>query len=194
MQIMKKNDAWWNWSFKRQYSSATEGFASGITDGKTLKNACKKAYLAGNSVDASTKTVTNDSSKYLEEDIWKFCSVGIEKPKTLDEATQGNKNAEEKAKLNGDWKDKIGEKNKTTLLSIDHPENEWIWDLRQKEFEGEGNTTETNKFFSKPSSDSVIHIKDKCRQAFAKDNDGTTSDANTPTKSETIKWCSLSGK
>ncbi|GCE63562.1 hypothetical protein MHSWG343_05590 [Candidatus Mycoplasma haematohominis] len=92
-------------------------------NGNALKDECKKAYATTKGDVKSTK----ETNKYLESEVWRYCSSLETKPKTISEAKETTYNS-----VSGSF----GNKKKQELISVKG--NDLFWKLRNQEFFGGG--------------------------------------------------------
>ncbi|WP_216083616.1 hypothetical protein [Candidatus Mycoplasma haematohominis] len=193
------NDKWWNWVFKNRYEKDKQDTAankhaaltkflnltSGSGSASSLKKVCGDAYKEGS--DTSSKVVGKSqvngaTDKYSEEDVWRYCSIFGNKPKTLQEVNSsdaGNSNEFAKTK-------------KEKLIDISYKGNEKLWEeqnrhffgLKQEDLNGV-KTLFTNLFKNRNGT-----VKDTCAIGYTK----TTSDDSEVVEADLLKFCSLKGK
>lgn len=192
--LSSDNAEWWNWSFgyfykkdqaKGGFKELTRGAKGDATDGKSLQEACEKAYKSESTNVMDNLTEDNDNSKFLASQVWKYCSAISEMPKTLDDMEKSSGTNEDKTKLEGDWKEsKVASDKKSDLLAIFTKDNHHAWTvLMYRAFFSE----ETSEFFKYTPGKT---IRDKCEEAYGQNKNSTTT---TPSEDDLYKWCSLKG-
>ncbi|GCE63575.1 hypothetical protein [Candidatus Mycoplasma haematohominis] len=198
-----ENDKWWNWVFKNRYEKDTrdssanrheplskfKSLESGSGVDKSLKKVCGEAYAdekANVVVSSSAKT---DNTKYSEEDVWRYCSIFGNKPKTLREVK-----ADDVSRKNNTF----AKTKEDVLIDIADPANQRFWDEQNTYFFGlketELNAGEKSIFkalYKKQNKGQEDTIKNVCEEAYKKQS--TVSDGST-TDAELLKFCSLKGK
>lgn len=188
------NEEWWNWSFRYVYQKdqakggfkeLTGGAKGDKADGKSLQEACEKAYKSEPTNVVDNLTEDNDSSKFLASQVWEYCSDISEIPKTLDDMEKSSETNEDKSKLEGDWKNsKVASDKKEDLLAIFTKDNNLAWTtLMYRAFF----FREKSGFFKYTSSKT---IRDKCEEAYGQNKNGIET---TPSENDLYKWCSLKG-
>ncbi|WP_216083705.1 hypothetical protein [Candidatus Mycoplasma haematohominis] len=195
----KDSDAWWDWSYKNRWKADKNAKKSlhhnfsNVIDGEDLKNKCVAVYKE----DKGNVTSTYESGKYLESEVWRYCSPLEIKQKTIQETEE-----ETYKDLAGSY----GTTQKEKLISLTDPKNDLFWELKDQEFFGLGNysTVLTDNSFDQ-SEDSLFHkffktkdkenrekIKDVCGKAYLLLS--TSANTNEKVQQNTvIKFCSLEG-
>ncbi|WP_216083636.1 hypothetical protein [Candidatus Mycoplasma haematohominis] len=197
--VGENSDAWWDWSYKNRWSkdknenrALHHNFIS-VTSGKDLKDKCVAVY--GEEKENVTSAYQN--GKYLELEVWRYCSPLDTKPKTIQET--GERTYEGSVSSYGWVK-------KEKFVSVTIEENNLFWELRDQEFFGLGNysTILTDNSFDQ-SKDSLFHnffknksfenrpkIKDVCGDAYKMTDTQEAEDKKVQVNT-IIKFCSLEG-
>ncbi|GCE63560.1 hypothetical protein MHSWG343_05570 [Candidatus Mycoplasma haematohominis] len=196
----ENNDKWWNWVFKNRYEkdkqdssqnkhtalTKFEDLKSGSEKENSLKKVCGDAYKetnggSGNIV--SKSSVGNDGSKYSEDDIWRYCSIFGNKPKTLKEVNE----ADSSRTVNTFAKTKEEE-----LIDTSYEGNEKFWEEQNRYFFGlkETDLNDVKTLFMDLFKNKNDTVKNTCAKGYLK----TTSDANEVAVEDLLKFCSLKGK
>ncbi|GCE63491.1 hypothetical protein MHSWG343_04880 [Candidatus Mycoplasma haematohominis] len=200
--VNTSNNKWWDWVFKNRYEfdkndssdkrhtflDKFKDLTSGSGNAKSLKKVCGAAYkeVTSNVVDKSS--ATSESNKYSEQDVWRYCSVFGNKPKTIQEANTNNAIAA----------GKYGKDKETSLIDVDSPENNLFWEKQEKDFFGDsglGVAAQGSSIFktlhTKTNRGKKDTVKETCREAYQKDK---TQDASAFPEADVLKFCSLKGK
>ncbi|GCE64063.1 hypothetical protein MHSWG343_10710 [Candidatus Mycoplasma haematohominis] len=194
-----ENQNWWEWSLNRFYSDSKSDSLSaefkGITDGYKFEHANSEIVFLSDVCEAAFKKQLNTVTGNYENDVWKYCSLSLIKPLTVEESS-------DQGRYSG-TPEKIGNTSKSILMSVENPLNKDFWDLRTGEFFRKGSiyfpTSSTdNSFFKKFYEDNKNkfpkpNLREKCGESYEKDADNSTSSQDKPTKTEVIKFCSLKG-
>ncbi|GCE63441.1 hypothetical protein MHSWG343_04380 [Candidatus Mycoplasma haematohominis] len=75
------NDEWWKWSFQSRYLFFRSSEVNELSDYSELKALCKNTY----SKQIDSAEVQDYNKKFLEGDVWFFCSVEGHAPVTLED-------------------------------------------------------------------------------------------------------------
>ncbi|GCE63671.1 hypothetical protein [Candidatus Mycoplasma haematohominis] len=200
-----ENNDWWKWVHKNRYSGKAPitgkfaGLESGDAEEKSIKKVCGEFY---EEVIANVETTdaSTDVNKYLEADVWTYCSVLEKKPKTISEANRISDYS-----TTGTY----GNVKASNLLDVEHGDNSYFWNLKNDEFFGRSKrkgatsiesdlTTDTSifkalygKFKNKKGFNPYVDtVKNTCKEAYSKN----ISRDNTAPSVEVFKFCSLKGE
>ncbi|GCE64000.1 hypothetical protein MHSWG343_10080 [Candidatus Mycoplasma haematohominis] len=199
------NDKWWNWVFKNRYekdkrdSSANKheplskfkDLESGSGVDKSLKKVCGKAYSSNASDVVAKDQVVNDNNKYSEDDIWRYCSIFGNKPKTLKEVSPS---------VSRDV-NKFEKEKETDLIDIEHEKNKKFWEeqdeyffsLEESEITGNQDSLFKSLHNKKSNRSKNDTVKNTCKLAY-KEPKTSSSDSAKVTSDVLLKFCSLKGK
>ncbi|WP_216083454.1 hypothetical protein, partial [Candidatus Mycoplasma haematohominis] len=177
-----ENSNWWKWVYKNRYSgkAPTTGkfvdLDSGDAEEKSIKKVCGDFYAEETANVKTTATLT-DVNKYLEADVWMYCSVLEKKTKTISEAGKGSS-------YNTD--NTYGKDKASNLSDIDHEDNSYFWNLKNEEFFGRSKRREATsielatgsifkalyeKFKNKQGFNPFVDtVKNTCKEAHSKNS------------------------
>ncbi|WP_216083233.1 hypothetical protein [Candidatus Mycoplasma haematohominis] len=194
------NSSWWTWAYGvftsvgkenvgEKFKSVEKSFSSAESDAtKALNKVCDSAYKAEIANVTSTKPASTDTTKFWEEDVWKFCSISPYRAKPI--LLSSSQDGSDKSLIDSKNSGKFGATHKDKLVSTKDYKNQWFWDLKEeqlkKETVAEPESTEKNIF--KLMKKNKRSVRDTCQDAYllgTSDNDGKATDA------ELKKYCFL---
>ncbi|WP_216083264.1 hypothetical protein [Candidatus Mycoplasma haematohominis] len=193
-----KNKDWWEWSFrllgkqdktkiKKQFAGVSKAFDS--TDTKALNQICKNAYKA-NKTDVTDNAQDTETNKYLEADVWKFCSISSNGTKPILLNKSGNTEDQKLVGTSADNSNKWGKKKEDVLVSTRVESNNWFWELKEKQFRSASSvvTNETNNIFKALKENSNGTVKATCQRAYDMDS---SSSATSVKEADLKAYCYL---
>ncbi|WP_216083331.1 hypothetical protein [Candidatus Mycoplasma haematohominis] len=196
----EKNKPFWEESFKKwqndknvkkiQFGKKFEnvGFAykgDQETNNNTALNQICKAAFKESKENVASNVDDTDTTKFKESEVWKYCSASRtgSKPVLLKDS-QVKEDADLIAATESPetW----GKKSKEHLVSTKDTSNDWFWELREKKFRSEQDSTEASeKNIFKTRKKSGNTVKQTCQLAYVKDS-GSSADV---TDADLKKYC-----
>ncbi|WP_216083602.1 hypothetical protein [Candidatus Mycoplasma haematohominis] len=153
----------------------------GVGKDRSLNGKCEDVYKQPKA-NINTQS-THDPNKYLEDEVWRYCSLLSKKPKTIEEAKTTDTYKTENT---------YGKQYKDKLIDPKHEDNEDFWNLKNAEFLGlkgakakREQVTNSNSIFYNANKS----VKQLCNIAYFE----TTNGNSTPLE-DVFKFCSLKGE
>ncbi|GCE63793.1 hypothetical protein [Candidatus Mycoplasma haematohominis] len=195
------NENWWRWSYKNRWSvkKPTTGKFQNVTSGDgdkdSIKKVCEDAYTKG--TDDISANATND--KYLESEVWYFCSAVEEKPKTISQV------AEEK-KIYDAINNSYGKEKASNLVAVTGNDSFWLEQERlffKEENKSDrsgakasetGNPLFRNLFAKRNKTrEEQDTLRNACKEAY-KSNKDESVEGNKVQEADVLKFCSVKGE
>lgn len=199
---MDTNRRWWERSYK-SYKRATgltgnaalhqdfagvnsayagASYSASGNSKKFLNRVCENVYKSKSSSDVNFEVAANgqpsDAHK-LGRDLLKYCSPLGAVPRKLSE----------RADVNSKYQTGIGKDKKAELADFEG--NDVFWSIKQKQFEGDKASMNTNLFF-KEYIEASKPIRKICEIAYGKTKvNGESAQKDQPKEDEIVKYCSF---